>query len=205
MKTRNKPPFPGARRTTREHRINEEITAETVRLVGEKGAEVVPLSEALRRAREAGVDLVEIAQAPDMPVVKIIDYGKFKFEKTKKDKESRKKQKIIQVKEIKMGPKIDTGDFDRKVQLAQEFLNEGDNVKVTMRFKGREIAHTELGLEKLMEFKDRLEQVAIVEKMPSMEGRMMSMVLRPRGKNNPPKKSTPSSSVEPPQGSESTS
>lgn len=200
---KNKPPFFTAKKGSREHRINEEIVAEKVRLVSEKGAEVIPLEEALRRAREAGVDLVEIAQAPDMPVVKIIDYGKFKFEKTKKDKENKKKQKVIQVKEIKMGPKIDTGDFDRKVQLAQEFLSEGDNVKVTMRFKGREIAHTELGLEKLNLFKDRLEQVAIVEKMPSLEGRMMSMVLRPRGKNTSPKK-TASDAPQNSQGNEAT-
>lgn len=187
MKIKNRKPF-RPKRTTREHRINEEITESKVRLVTENGAEVVSIEEALGRAQEAGVDLVEIAQAPDMPVVKIIDYGKFKFEKTKKDKESKKKQRVIQVKEIKMGPKIDTGDFDRKVHLASEFLAAGDNVKVSMRFRGREMAHTEIGLEKLTLFLQRLETVAMVEKSPAMEGRIMSMVLRPKGKAAAPKK-----------------
>lgn len=191
MKIKNRRPF-RPRRTVRENRLNDEITEDKVRLVTQDGADVVSAAEALRRAQEEGVDLVEIAQAPDMPIVKIIDYGKFKFEKTKKDKESKKKQRVIQIKEIKVGPKIDTGDFDRKVLLASEFLSEGDNVKVTMRFRGREMAHTDIGLEKLTLMQHSLEPVAVVEKIPSMEGRVMSMVLRPRGKVAAPKKATES-------------
>ncbi|MCB1200777.1 MAG: translation initiation factor IF-3 [Leptospiraceae bacterium] len=184
MRIKNrKPQFRGPRRAIREHRINEEINEPQVRLVTDNGAEVVSSSEALNRAKQEGVDLVEIAKSPDMPIVKIIDYGKFKFEKTKKEKENKKRQKVIQVKEIKVGPKIDVGDFDRKCQLAAEFLNEGDNVKVSMRFRGREMAHTDIGLEKMNQFYENLQDIAMQDKNPSMEGRIMVMVLRPRSKS----------------------
>lgn len=176
--------FRGPRRSVREHRINEEIREPKVRLVTESGAEVVPIDQALMRAKQEGVDLVEIAKAADLPIVKIIDYGKFKFEKTKKDKENKKRQKTIQIKEIKLGPKIDVGDFDRKCQLASEFLTEGDNVKVSMRFRGREMAHTEIGLEKMNLFFDNLSELAIQDKNPTMEGRQMVMLLRPKGKSD---------------------
>jgi translation initiation factor IF-3 len=178
---RKKPAFT-SRRNIREHRINKEITEPEVRLIGDEGAALVKTSYALDLAREAGVDLVEIAKGQNPPIVKVIDYGKFKFEKAKKEKESKKHQKVIQIKEIKMGPKIDVGDFDRKCNMTQEFLNEGDNVKVTMRFRGREMAHTELGLEKMQKMVETLSDVAVVDKDPKLEGRMMTMVLRPKGK-----------------------
>lgn len=197
------PPNPGSmpprfnrnRRPQREHRINDEITEPQVRLITDDGAQLVDTPVALARAQEQGVDLVEIAKGQEAPIVRIIDYGKFKFEKAKKDKENKKRQKVIQIKEIKMGPKIDTGDFDRKAHDAREFLDEGDNVKVTMKFRGREMQHTEIGLEKLNAFFEKLTDCGILEKKPSLEGRMMSMVIRPKGK--PGGQAKPASSEEP--------
>lgn len=183
MRGKKKPNF-RAQRVRRENRLNREITEPKVRVILDDGAEVMDTADAIRKAEELGVDLVEIAKAPDMPITRIIDYGKFKFEKTKKDKENKKKQRVIQVKEIKMGPKIDVGDFERKTELAREFLEEGDNVKVSMRFRGREMAHTEVGLEKLQAMLEKLEGTAALEKHPSLEGRMMTMILRPGGKKS---------------------
>lgn len=183
-----KPMKRGSRRATyrkrivRENRLNEEITAPQVRVITDSGAEVMPTVKALELAKQKNEDLVEITVNKDMPVVRIIDYGKFKFEKAKKDKENKKRQKVIQIKEIKVGPKIDVGDFDRKCQLAKEFLAEGDNVKVSMRFRGREMAHTEIGLEKLKQFAELLKDNATVERAPQLEGRVMIMILRPQSK-----------------------
>ncbi|MDH5719043.1 MAG: translation initiation factor IF-3 [Spirochaetia bacterium] len=171
-------------RVFRDTRINNEITEEKVRLITDDGAKLISIEEALKMSRESGEDLVEITKSKDWPIVKIIDYGKYKFEKAKKDKESKKKQKVIQIKEIKMGPKIDVGDFERKCLMAKNFLLEGDNVKVSMRFRGREMAHTDLGLEKLQNFAKNIEEDAVVEKPPSLEGRIMSMILRPKGKKS---------------------
>jgi translation initiation factor IF-3 len=182
MTIRKKKPFGQNRKSYREHRLNDEITEPQVRLIDDEGARLVNTSEALELARQAGVDLVEIAKGQDPPIVKIIDYGKFKFEKSKKDKESKKNQKIIQIKEIKMGPKIDVGDFDRKCQMVETFIAEGDNVKVTMRFRGREMAHTNLGLEKMQKMVELLAPVAGIDKDPKLEGKLMTMVLRPKGK-----------------------
>lgn len=182
MAIRRKKFFKGKKRHVREHRLNNEIIEPEVRLVEEGGAQVLPTAKAIQMAQEAGVDLVEIAKGQNPPIVRIIDYGRFKFEKAKKDKESKKHQRTIQVKEVKMGPKIDVGDFDRKCQMAIDFLDEGDNVKVSMRFKGREMAHTELGLEKMKNVIEKLSSFAVVEKNPKLEGRMMTMVLRPKGK-----------------------
>ncbi len=173
--------FAKLRRPTREHRINEDITEPQVRLVGEKGTELIATRDALARARAQGVDLVEITKGQDVPVVRLVDYGKFKFEKAKKEKEAKKKQKVIQIKEIKMGPKIDTGDFDRKCKEAIAFLSEGDNVKVTMKFRGREMQHTALGVEKLTEFYNKVADYAHLDKKPNLEGRMMSMTMRSKG------------------------
>ncbi|MBV6494605.1 MAG: Translation initiation factor IF-3 [Turneriella sp.] len=173
--------FSRGRRTVREHRINEEITEDKVRVIGETGAEILSSRDALARAKAQGVDLVEITKGQDVPVVRLVDYGKFKFEKTKKEKEAKKKQKIIQIKEIKMGPKIDVGDFERKAKEAISFLNEGDNVKVTMKFRGREMQHTALGAEKLAEFYTKVAEAAHMDKKPNLEGRMMSMILRSKG------------------------
>lgn len=173
--------FAKLRRPTREHRINEDITESKVRIIGEKGAEILSTQDALARARSQGVDLVEITKGQEVPVVRLVDYGKFKFEKAKKEKEAKKKQKVIQIKEIKMGPKIDTGDFDRKAKEAINFLNEGDNVKVTMKFRGREMQHTALGVEKLNDFYNKVSESAHMDKKPNLEGRMMSMTLRSKG------------------------
>jgi translation initiation factor IF-3 len=160
------------------YNINERITADTVRLVGD-GVEprVISKSEALRLAQEKELDLVEISPNQDPPVVKIIDYSKFKFEQLKKAKEAKKKQKIIHVKEIKMRPNIDMHDFDHKVKHAKEFLDNGDKVKFTLMFRGREMAHPELGFEVMQKVKERLESFVQVEKEPSREGRNITMIV----------------------------
>lgn len=173
--------FSKFKKPQREHRINEDIIEPQVRLISDAGTELLHTRDALRRAKDAGVDLVEITKGQEVPIVRIIDYGKFKFEKAKKEKEAKKKQKVIQIKEIKMGPKIDTGDFDRKCKEAINFLDEGDNVKITMKFRGREMQHTDLGAEKLNDFYAKVSEHAHLDKRPNLEGRMMSMVLRSKG------------------------
>ena len=163
-------------------RINEEIAVTRVRLVDERGEMVgiVLRNEALDMAADAGLDLVEIAPNADPPVCKILDYGKFKYEEQKKKNEARKKQKVIEVKEIKLRPSIDDHDYQVKMRSMNKFIEEGDKVKVTMRFRGRELAHQELGMNVLMRVKDDLDGVAKVEQMPRMEGRQMTMVVAPR-------------------------
>jgi translation initiation factor IF-3 len=163
-------------------RVNHEINVPRVRLVDERGEMigVVTRSEALQRATEAGLDLVEVAANADPPVVKILDYGKFKYEEQKRRNEARKKQKVIEVKEIKLRPGIDDHDYDVKMRSMVKFIEEGDKVKVTMRFRGRELAHQELGMNVLMRVKDDLDKVAKVEQLPRMEGRQMTMVLSPK-------------------------
>ena len=141
---------------------------------------VVTRSEALQRALEAGLDLVEVAANADPPVVKILDFGKFKYEEQKRRNEARKKQKVIEVKEIKLRPGIDDHDYDVKMRSMLKFIDEGDKVKVTMRFRGRELAHQELGMNVLMRVKDDLDKVAKVEQFPRMEGRQMVMVMSPK-------------------------
>ncbi len=141
---------------------------------------IVGIREALIAAEEAGLDLVEIAPNADPPVCKILDYGKYKYELQKKAAEARKKQKIIEVKEIKMRPNIDDNDYDVKMRSAKRFIEEGDKVKVTMRFRGREMAHQDLGMNVLIRVRDDLEAMAKVEQMPKLEGRQMIMVLAPK-------------------------
>ncbi|HRJ60343.1 MAG TPA: translation initiation factor IF-3 [Azospirillaceae bacterium] len=162
--------------------MNREITARTVRLVGADGemVGVVSLRDALLAAEDANLDLVEVAPQAEPPVCKILDYGKFKFEAQKKAAEARKKQKVIEVKEIKLRPNIDDNDYDVKMRAAKRFLEEGDKVKVTMRFRGREMAHQDLGMNVLMRVRDELEELAKIEQMPKLEGRQMIMVLAPR-------------------------
>tara|TARA_B100001245_G_C22778479_1_gene376020 strand:+ start:358 stop:774 length:417 start_codon:yes stop_codon:yes gene_type:complete len=138
------------------------------------------LDDALDRAEEVGLDLVEIAPEAKPPVCKILDYGKFKYEAQKKANEARKKQKVIDVKEIKMRPNIDHHDYDVKMRAMNKFLGEGDKVKVTLRFRGREMAHQELGLKVLERVRDDLETVSKVEQFPKMEGRQMTMVVAPK-------------------------
>src|SRR5687767_3628596 len=160
-----------------EHRVNFRIEAREVRLIDAQGnmIGVVPTREALARAEEAGLDLVEIAPTAAPPVCKILDYGKFKYEAQKRANEARKKQKIIEVKEIKMRPNIDDNDYDVKMRSARRFLEEGDKVKVTMRFRGREMAHQDLGMNVLIKVRDDLVEMAKVEQMPKLEGRQMIM------------------------------
>jgi translation initiation factor IF-3 len=163
-------------------RVNEEITAMSIRLVDEKGAMqgVVALREALEKAVEAGLDLVEIAPTASPPVCKILDYGKFKYEEQKKKNEARKKQKVIEIKEIKLRPTIDDNDYNIKMRAMLRFLQEGDKVKVTLRFRGRELAHQDLGMAVLVRVRDDLDPIAKVEQMPKMEGRQMVMVVAPK-------------------------
>jgi len=138
--------------------------------------------EALQLAREVGMDLVEVAPQAVPPVVKILDYGKFKFENEKRVRDSKKKQKLIRLKEIRMQPKIDDHDLDFKSKHVRDFLAEGNKVKVTIRFRGRELAHTELGLDVLKEVLAKIEGEYVMDKPPAMEGRFMSMVLSPKSK-----------------------
>ncbi len=153
-----------------------------VRLVGPDGEMIgiVPIREAIAQAEETGFDLVEISPNADPPVCKLLDFGKFKYEQQKKKNEARKKQKIIEVKEIKLRPNIDDHDYDVKMRAATNFLDEGDKVKVTMRFRGREMMHQDLGMNVLMRVKDQLDPLAKVEQTPQLEGRQMTMVLAPR-------------------------
>ncbi len=162
--------------------MNERIETDSVRLVDETGENVgvVSLDDALERAEDVGLDLVEIAPEAKPPVCKILDYGKFKYEAQKKANEARKKQKVIEVKEIKMRPNIDHHDYDVKMRAMNKFLGEGDKVKVTLRFRGREMAHQNLGLKVLERVRDDLEAVSKVEQFPKMEGRQMTMVIAPR-------------------------
>jgi len=141
---------------------------------------VVPRSDALARAVEAGLDLVEVSPTADPPVCKILDFGKYKYEEQKRKNEARKKQKVIEIKEIKLRPGIDDHDYDVKMRSMKSFIDEGDKVKVTMRFRGRELAHQELGMNVLMRVKDDLDPVAKIEQYPRMEGRQMTMVMSPK-------------------------
>ena len=163
-------------------RINEEIGVIRVRLVDQRGqmVGVVARNEALTMAANAGLDLVEIAPNADPPVCKILDFGKYKYEEQKKKNEARKKQKIIEVKEIKLRPGIDDHDYEVKRRSMVKFIEEGDKVKVTMRFRGRELAHQELGMDVLMRVRDDLDEIAKIEQIPRMEGRQMTMVMSPK-------------------------
>jgi translation initiation factor IF-3 len=165
-------------------RINDEIRIPQVQLVDQDGQNhgIVDIEEARHRAEEAGLDLVEIAPNSRPPVVKILDYGKYKFQAQKKAAEARKKQKTVEVKEIKMRPAIDTHDYDVKMRSARRFLDEGDKVKMTLRFRGREMAHQQLGLQLLFRVRDELAGVAKVESEPRLEGRQMIMILAPSAK-----------------------
>ncbi|WP_253307093.1 translation initiation factor IF-3 [unidentified bacterial endosymbiont] len=170
---------------TRPNRINEEIRVSHVRLIDLEGEQVgvVSINEALIKAAEAGVDLVEISPNAEPPVCRIMDYGKFLYEKSKSAKEQKKKQKIIQVKEIKFRPGTDEGDYQVKLRNLIRFLEEGDKTKITLRFRGREMAHQQIGLDMLNRLKEDLAPLAVVESFPSrIEGRQMIMVLAPKKK-----------------------
>jgi len=159
--------------------INEQIRDKEVRLIGENGEQlgIVPTKEALRMADEAELDLVKIAPKAEPPVCKIIDYGKYKYEQVRKEKEAKKKQKTVELKEIRMSPNIDTNDLNTKINSAKKFLSKGDRVKVTLRFRGREMAHMQQSKYILEDFAKAVEEIAVIEKAPKVEGRNMSLVL----------------------------
>ena len=161
--------------------MNTQILASQVRLIDADGENVgvVPIKDALMRAETAGLDLVEIVPNANPPVCKILDFGKFKYEEQKRKNEARKKQKIIEVKEIKMRPGIDDHDYEVKMKAIHRFLEEGDKVKVTLRFRGREMAHQELGLGLLTKVREQLEGKIKIESEPKMEGRQAIMVVAP--------------------------
>ena len=159
--------------------INEQIRDREIRLIGEDGEQLGIMSarEAMKIAQEAELDLVKIAPAAKPPVCKIIDYGKYKYEQARKEKEAKKKQKTVEVKEVRLSPNIDTNDLNTKINNANKFISKGNKVKVTLRFRGREMAHVQQSKHILDDFAETLADVAVVEKPAKMEGRAMSMVL----------------------------
>ena len=167
-----------------DHQLNEEIRDKEIRLIGADGAQlgIVSSAEANAMAEEQGLDLVKISPNAVPPVCKIMDYSKFCYDQKKREKDAKKNQKVVEVKEIRMSPSIDTNDFNTTVKAAQKFLADGNRVKVSVRFRGREMAHTNLGEKLLMDFADACSDVAAMEKNPKLEGRFMGMFLAP--KNN---------------------
>ena len=159
--------------------INEQIRDREVRLIGEEGEQLGVMSsrEAQKLADEAGLDLVKIAPTAKPPVCKIVDYGKYRYEQARKEKEARKKQKTIEIKEIRLSPNIDTNDLNTKINAAKKFLTKGDKVKVTLRFRGREMAHMNASKHILDDFAEALTEIAVVEKPAKVEGRSMTLVL----------------------------
>ena len=162
--------------------MNEFIEAQTIRLVDHNGemVGVVPVARGLELADEVGLDLVEVSPNADPPVCKLLDYGKFKYVAQKKANEARKRQKTIDIKEIKLRPTIDDHDYLVKMRAIERFIGEGDKVKVTMRFRGREMVHQDLGMKVLMRVRDDLGESAKIEQLPKLEGRQMTMVMAPR-------------------------
>ena len=163
-------------------RINDEIRVPQVRLIDDAGEMIGVMSarEALIRAYDVGLDLVEISPNAVPPVCKILDYGKYKYEQQKKANEARKKQKVVEIKEIKVRPNIDDHDYDVKIKQMKNFIGEGDKVKVTLRFRGREMAHQELGVKVLERIRSDLTELVKVEQMPKLENRQMVMVIAPK-------------------------
>jgi translation initiation factor IF-3 len=163
-------------------RINEAILARQIQLIDEAGENLGVLAkrDAIARAVEAGLDLVEVSPNSEPPVCKIMDFGKYKFQAQKKASEARKKQKIVEIKEVKLRPNIDIHDYEVKMRSMKRFFEEGDKVKVTLRFKGREMAHQDLGMQLLMRVRQEIDQLAKVEVEPKLEGKQMIMVLAPR-------------------------
>ena len=169
-----------------DHQINEEIRDREVRLISGTGEQlgVMSAAAALAIAEENDLDLVKIAPGSNPPVCKLMDYGKYKFEQGKRDKEAKKNQRVIEIKEIRMSPSIGDNDFNVKLRNGQKFLNDGDRVKVTVRFRGREMAHTNLGEELLRRFAEQCADIASIDKNPKLEGRNMAMFLSPKAQPN---------------------
>lgn len=163
-------------------RINEMINSQSVRCIDPDGEQlgILSIDEAMNKAEELGLDLVELQPNAEPPVCKILDYGKHKYQAQKRANEARKKQKIIEVKEIKLRPNIDQHDYQVKMKAVRKFLDSGDKVKITLRFRGREMAHIELGSDLLSRVREDIEEFAKIESMPKMEGRQMTMVLAPK-------------------------
>ena len=159
--------------------INEQIRDKEVRLIGTDGEQlgIMSAKEAMKLAEEAELDLVKIAPTAKPPVCKIVDYGKFRYEQARKEKEAKKKQKVVEVKEIRLSPNIDVNDLNTKMNAARKFLAKGDKVKITLRFRGREMAHMNASKHILDDFAEQLSDVAVVEKAPKVEGRSIGMVL----------------------------
>jgi translation initiation factor IF-3 len=168
------------------HQINEDIRDKEVRLISETGEQlgVIPVERALELAAEKELDLVKIAPGSNPPVCKIMDYGKFRFEQSKRDKEAKKNQHIMEIKEIRMSPGIGLNDFNVKLKNGQKFLRDGDRLKVTVRFRGRQMAHTNLGEELLNNFAAQCTEFSTLDKNPKLEGRNMSMYLSPKSQLN---------------------
>lgn len=166
-----------------EQQINEEIRDKEVRLISDEGEQlgIMSAAEALKISKEKNLDLVKIAPMAKPPVCKIMDYGKFKFEKAKREKEQRKKQKVIETKEIRLSLNIDTHDFNTKINQAKKFIADGNKLKVSIRFRGREMAHPELGLTIMQRAAEALEESAVIEKAAKLEGRQMLMFMAPKG------------------------
>jgi translation initiation factor IF-3 len=165
-----------------EHQINEEIRDKELRLIGADGSQlgVMSAAEAQRYADEAGLDLVKISPNAVPPVCKIMDYSKFCYDQKKREKDAKKNQKVVEIKEIRMSPSIDTNDLNTKIKAAQKFLTDGNRVKVSIRFRGREMAHTNIGEKILLDFADACAEIASMEKNPKLEGRFMAMFLTPK-------------------------
>lgn len=164
------------------HQLNEEIRDSEIRLIGTQGEQlgIMSADEALKIADEQGLDLVKISPQATPPVCKLMDYGKFRFEQGKREKEAKKNQRVVEIKEIRMSPGIDVGDFNTKLKNTHKFLADGNRVKISVRFRGREMAHTEIGRELLMRFVEQSTEVATLDKDPKMEGRSMSIFLSPK-------------------------
>ena len=164
------------------HQLNEEIRDKELRLIGNDGEQlgIMSADEALKIADEQGMDLVKISPQANPPVCKLMDYGKYKFEQGKREKEARKNQHVVEIKEIRMSPGIDVGDFNVKLKNAQKFLTDGNRVKVSVRFRGREMAHTDIGKKLLDKFAEQCAEVSSVDKGAKLEGRNMSMFLSPK-------------------------
>ena len=165
--------------TISELMINERIRDKEIRVIGEEGQQLGVMSpkEAMKLAKEANVDLVKVAPSAVPPVCKLIDYGKYRYELARKEKEAKKKQKTIEVKEVRLSPNIDVNDLNTKCNSARKFLEKGNKVKVTLRFRGREMAHIEASKHILTDFVEKLEDIAVVDKAPKLEGRSMTMFL----------------------------